>query len=676
MRGVAIALVVIGAIFQNGRITGGVDVCLAITGFLGATTLADKIRDPAAITRRLARSARRFVIPLIPLLLLVLLLIPHAIPTARQSLTAREVRAGALMAENLHLLVTGAGYEPPSMDASPLQHLWATSVQAQFLLLMTAIALMLSFAARTVEIHERTVLIGLLAILSGLSLTWACLGVAAGDPAVYFSTLARLWELTIPALLGLLIPFIRLSPTLRAILSWAGLALVLGGVFLGAGPSTIPAPQGAAGPILGICLFLIAGETRTSWGADRLIAAPPLRLLGDISYSLYLWHWPILVVALTAIGRHGASVNQGIGILAAVLLAGVAGHALFENHPSHLWVFTRPYLPLGIATCSAALVALTATGAVDVANRAAEARWQALNLQIEEEAEEEDRGDYPGSAVLQGAAIPALAPIHPIPRVRELDTSWHYKLNDRDQCIQRGAHSDVLICRHPHLSYGPLVVMVGDSRTGLWGQAFAEIAGEHHWNLIIMERRNCPFTADARGNAGGPDYGEPCRRWNDEVLADLIELRPLLVITQATRRTLEGESSTVEEFTPGMYEAIEELNSAGIHTLLMREATTADKEMADCVDEEREDLLQCSEDRSHFYDPSFDNIAPEDLDLDPEFAHIFDTSRYLCDDKTCFAELGNVRIHYDAVHLSGTITQTIAPYIDFELESFVPVLYR
>lgn len=278
---------------------------------------------------------------------------------------------------------------------------------------------------------------------------------------------------------------------------------------------------------------------------------------------------------------------------------------------------------------------------------------------------------YPGSAVLMGTEEPEPAPILPADDIRELDVPWAYKVHDAGPpCVSRGENTEPMFCEREDLSTGPLVLMMGGSHVSHWADAFADLAAERGWRLVVMERSGCHVTTDARGERGGFDFGEECRVWNEHAMPTVIDMDPDLVIAQGTTRLGGGEKPEI--LTIGTSEAIKRLSDAGIPVMLLRETTTLERGMRTCDRSDDEALRACTDDRSAYYSPEYDDATAEDLGFDPQLVTFFDSSQFLCTDTTCFAELGNVRVHRDDNHLTTVISRTIAPYLGIHLAEFRP----
>lgn len=678
-RGLAISLVVLFHIFGQGRVSGGIDIFLAITGFLAIPSLARRARAGYGgwlidIPQRIAGLSRRLIIPLVPMLAAVTVAVWIVLPLTGRAQALREIRASALFYENWELINSQLSYDAAGPLTSPLQHLWSTSIQGQFHLVMIAFVIAIAALATLLRqrAHMEYLLIGALAIITVASFFWAYHETGSDQARAYFSTLSRAWQLTGPGILGLTITRLRISSLTRAVMSWTGVAFIVTCPMLLDGAADFPGPR-ALWPIAGICLVLAAGDTRMPWGADRLLATAPFQRIGDISYSLYLWHWPVLILTMAALGITSVTLPIAALVLAVSLALGTFGYRVFEQAALRTAPLSRSYLPAAIgASAVLAVAAMTTVGVgktereinAELAGQLSPGAMAALNGEIDP--------DYPGAAIYHGFPTPASSPIKPSQDIRELDKPWQYYEHDSSECISRGDSVEASICTLDKDARGPLVVMLGGSHVGQWGDALAGIAVENGWNLITIERSGCLYTADPFGTQGGNDLSEDCATWNANARERVLELHPDLVVLQGTTRLSAGDG--YELATPGMLEAIGDLNANGISTFVLRETTTAEHAMAECVKGNDEHVRECFDERWRFYEPKYDGISAADLGLAPDMAYFFDTSPYLCEGERCFAEIGNVRTHRDFDHITARLSHTIAPYLRDELRAFRPDL--
>ena len=332
LRGIAIGLVVLFHVFV-GRVSGGVDVFLLLSGyfFLGSQ-LRYAARRNASLNPwwPLWRTVRR----LFPALAVVLVatvglawwLTPQLITP---ELTA-QLNASLLYYLNWELIDQQAAYAAASADTSPLQHLWSMSVQGQFYLFAIVFALFFAWlvSRRGWNSHRVRRLAGpILILLTVLSFAWACRHGFVGTPASYYSTFSRLWELTLGAVLVLYLPYLNLPRRLAGPATGLGLALIaVTGLII---PTSLAFPGPAALiPISGAVLIIAGGgHGRTA----KLMASKPAIWLGDVAYSLYLWHWPLLIILTTATGNETPPFWLGVLVVAFSLVLADVTHRFVET---------------------------------------------------------------------------------------------------------------------------------------------------------------------------------------------------------------------------------------------------------------------------------------------------------------------------------------------------------
>jgi peptidoglycan/LPS O-acetylase OafA/YrhL len=292
LRGAAV-LLVLAYHFWPATLRGyvGVDVFFAISGYLITAHLLREVDATGRVSLPAfwARRARR----ILPASLVVLL----ACSVATIAFVARlqwepsfeEIRASTLYVENWQLAYAAVDYLAADDATTPVRHFWSLSAEEQFYIAWPVLILAGAFAGR------RAIAV-VLAAVTVLSLAWSVHATATDPAAAYFVTPARPWEFGAGGLLALAVPAASAPGRARIALSWAGLAAIAAAA-VAYSPAT-PFPGVAALlPVLGTIAVMAAAAP-----------TPPLRLrpvqfLGDVSYSVYLWHWPLLVFAPILLDR-------------------------------------------------------------------------------------------------------------------------------------------------------------------------------------------------------------------------------------------------------------------------------------------------------------------------------------------------------------------------------------
>ena len=671
LRGVAIALVAIFHIWF-GRVSGGVDVFLALSGFFFGGRLLRAAVNPSgslAPGPELMRLVRRLLPALVVVLAASAVLTIIVQPETRWETFADQSLASLGYYQNWELANTASNYLRAGEAVSPLQHIWSMSVQGQFYIAFLALILGWAYLFRKpLGRHMRTSLILLLSALTIASFWYAIIAHNADQATAYYNSFARGWELLLGALVGALVPYVRWPMWLRTTLALAALAAILScGAFID-GVKEFPGPW-ALVPVGATMLFILSAANRIGDPhvqgdrlplPNRLLASAPFVSLGAMAYSLYLWHWPLLIFWLAYTGETRADFATGaVVLLASVVLAWLTTKFV-EDPLRYRGPVARPaaaVIPLRTRLRRPTIVLGSFVTLLGVALTATSFTWRE-HVTIQRASGKELSGlssrDYPGArALINHAKVPKL-PMRPT----VLEAKDDIPESTTDSCISDFDDTTVINCTYGDQSATRTIALAGGSHAEHWVTALDLLGRTHGFKVVTYLKMGCPLTTEAKPLVMGDNRAYPkCRTWNDRVMPKLLADHPDYVFTTSTRPW----NIKPGDVMPGTYIGIwKEFSDAGIPILAMRDTPwlVRDDEPffpADCL-ADGGDAISCGIDRSEVlsdHNPTLDFVAQFPL-LKP-----LDMSDAVCREDYCRAVEGNVLVYHDSHHFTTTYMRTM-----------------
>ena len=320
----------------------GVDIFFVISGFLITSLLLKEHAHTGRIS--LVDFYRRRIRRILPVSLLVLVVTAAIgyllLPSARALSTLWDGVYSALFVANWHFALVGTDYLQATNAISPLQHYWSLAVEEQFyfvwpflLIVIFALAGRRTLSARalitTVAVSTGVITLGFLA--------WSFFETSTSSAIAYFSTGARAWELGIGALLAASAPGIaNLPAALRPVLAWLGLVLIVASLVLISRDSPFPAPWGLL-PVAGSALVIAAGIGSSEQRLLFPLTNPLSRYIGKISYSLYLWHFPVVILLATVFATN-SPLYLPLALVLMVALSMFSFHFVEDPIRHSLWL--------------------------------------------------------------------------------------------------------------------------------------------------------------------------------------------------------------------------------------------------------------------------------------------------------------------------------------------------
>ncbi len=331
---VAVMLVVFSHLFnwpRGGFI--GVDVFFVISGFLITGSLLHTLEKTGRISfSSFYRRRIRRIVPAATLVLVTTCVAAYFIYTGnRFRSTGLDAIAAFLFVSNWRFGIEGTDYFNASGPVSPLQHYWSLSVEEQFYFVWPAVIFVIGVISARLAWKGKARLAlsaGVMGAVVAASFVYAVIDTAGNPTWAYFSTLTRVWELGIGALLAIAISFFERIPNrARPFIAWTGLiAITAGALVITETGGGFPAPW-AAVPVLGAALVIVAGVSGEQKSL-KLLTNRISTYVGDISYSLYLWHWPVIILLAAIMDRNGYYFSAAILLMFGL---SIAAYHFFEN---------------------------------------------------------------------------------------------------------------------------------------------------------------------------------------------------------------------------------------------------------------------------------------------------------------------------------------------------------
>jgi peptidoglycan/LPS O-acetylase OafA/YrhL len=583
LRAVAVLLVIAdhaGAAWLPGGFVG-VDVFFVISGFL-ITRLLVREADTTGRVRIgefYARRARRILPAATLVVLATMVYAASELSLSRVQQLRADATWSVFFAANVRFARLGTDYFAQGLEPSPFQHFWSLAVEEQFYLvwpiLLGLFPLVVVGRGWSPDARTRG-LTGILVAAIAVSLAWSLLQTAASPGTAYYASPARAWELAIGALLAVQEGMVAaLHRRIRWCLGGAGLlAVLIAAVGYGAG-SAFPGWR-ALLPVLGAAAIIAAG-TEGGAGPSRVLTVPPLPWLGDLSYSLYLWHWPIVVFG---VGQFARTTRFGVAapLLAATLLAGFLTYHLVENpiRRSPLWgrgsraLFLWP-VAVGIALVSMSLAEGHAAdllqarmgGGVEIAGSPAP-----IDHPVAPEHPRPAHGSRQPTATqpplaerladalrAADAGAPVPFPLTNLPQLPE------DALRLGPQCVAYPEETSTPVCPIGQRDAHRTMVVLGDSQVGEWIPAIDHLGRSRHFQVLPLIKLGCsPFDVPLVDGSGA-DYWQctEFRRWAADYITDV---DPDLVLV--------GSEATSGRLRPAPGLDLEETWAAGVSSLLDR----------------------------------------------------------------------------------------------------------
>jgi peptidoglycan/LPS O-acetylase OafA/YrhL len=633
----------------------GVDVFFVISGFLITRLLFESQRKHGRV--QLVEFYVRRMKRLLPAAALVTLAVLVAARLWSPPLQAKAVGHDAIYSAfygmNLHLAAQGNDYLHSNDAASPLTHYWSLSIEEQFYLGLPLLILALVLVNRT---YRRMALTGALALVVVVSLLRSITMTSSDSVGAYYSLSTRAWEFGIGGLIALLAPVMLKIPRVPAIAAgWLGLGMI---VVAGLKFDDNTAFPGSAAllPVLGTGLVIAAGARQHEAGAEGLLGSGPAQWVGKHSYSLYLWHWPVLIYLPLATHKSMSTFWTLVAVAIAVGLA-MLTYTHVETPIRELTmrrpVWLVPGLGLSATTALAAVVfsstlpALNGTGAPAEAAPVAAAGGPSQAASV--------------AATIEASLATVAAPSNLTPKLRDAA---------KDDAYNNGCHLDFLTVAQPACTFGKAdapaartMVLFGDSHAAQWFAPFSNLATARGWKLLERTKSGCPpAQITPRPDTLKRPYIE-CSQWRNDRVAEIVKLAPALVVVGQSDN-VPGVSMKDDEWTAATLATLTALRASGALVVLLGDNPVAPRDSVACVAGHLKDVRPCAYPRAQGYAAHPNRQAALATALTGAGFDLLPTVDWVCGATACPPIVGNLLVYRDDNHLTKTFASWLTPLLE------------
>lgn len=651
LRAIAVLLVVVYHIWPA-RLTGGyigVDVFFVISGFLITGQLTRELEKHSRINLAefWAKRIRRLLPASLFVLIVSAILTVVVMPIAYLHESLWDITASALYWQNWHLAASSVNYLA-SAGNSIAEHYWSLSLEEQFYVVWPLLLLGgVSLGARFGKAKRWRTLTATVLVIAGLSYVASIWFTSINPAEAYFVLFTRMWEFAAGALLILFPRWRATSRWVSNLVGLLGLGLILGSSVMLTADMAFPGWI-AIVPVVGTVAVLAISPQDKRLGVTRVLSTRPMRFIGDISYSLYLWHWPLIIVAPFIIGWGLGTVNRIILFVSCFVLAWLTKRFIedpFRRLPA--LVNRKPRFTFGWM-----LVSLGVVGALVVAVfTLVQPRYEVAAAELV--AVQTNPPECFGAAIISGCSNPELAGVViPDPGFGSADRPAH------EDCFVQLNVSALTSCTFGSSSAAaPRVALIGDSHAYQYIDALIRQAELNGWSLTTYLKGACPWTT-ALPKDSNPAFVASCREWRDNLAVELAERAPFdVIVTSALTSALVDASGSAKSAAEAAAEAWM-MQSRTARVVVIADNPTVGFDPNNC--------LRASTFEACSFGRSTGLVSPDPLGLAADLVPhsiVVDFTEVFCDSQRCDVVISGANVYRDQDHLTATFANTMGPTI-------------
>jgi peptidoglycan/LPS O-acetylase OafA/YrhL len=684
LRAIAVGLVLLyhaGFSWMKGGYVG-VDVFFVISGFLITSLLVREREDNGRISLSnfYSRRARR-ILPMSAVVVLFTLVasLQWLEPLRRQSLGVDAIGT-ATFSSNLIFADRGADYLQASLPPSPLQHYWSLAVEEQFYLVWPALIILVTLGVRHVRLR-----VGVLSALVAVSSFVACMMLMDSSPAwAFFSPHTRAFELALGALLAV-VPLTkhRVLRVSEIVLSWGGVVAVVAIAVLFSGTTRFPGPW-ALLPVVATAFVIRGGDAH--WGPRWLLRAPPMQWLGARSYSAYLWHWPVLILAEAAKGER-LTLSQASACIAISLALSELSFRFIEN-PIHI---NKKIVGLRAVALTASLIVVVVGSGLLMRNNppvlASSDIIETPTLDTTTTTVEQTPVDVATTLPPEPTA-PTLPPVTraitpvveslAIERVpQNLTPTLNKVYADEPEIYKNNCHVNFGTTQPKDCVYGnpessKVVGLYGDSHAAQWFPALKMAAEENDWKLIIYTKRGCPpANILTYSSVLGQTYTQ-CGEWRKNVKKKMKADGVKVVLVVHFDRLLSASNQLPiwqKDWREGLQTTIDDIRRLGAEPVLFADTPYPGRDVPTCLSSNINRVPNCALPVNRSFR---EDIVEVRADLSRvNNVPLLQIQDWFCTKNVCPPIVGNILVYRDDNHITTTYAEFLAPLMGSTLAPVV-----
>ena len=576
----------------------GVDIFYVISGFLITGLLLREIDRSGTINFKEFYS-RRFK-RLLPTSFFVLAITAVVswmlIPATMRTSLGRDVIAASLYVSNYLFAWWQADYQNLDATPSPVIHYWSLAVEEQFYLVWPLLILL--FFTLSKYLKNRMVLTYLVATITLASFIFSIYQTENSPIWAFYSLPTRAWELGLGALLVLVPPF-----KTRKFIGLIGFVLLIISAFLFNESTPFPGLN-AALPVIGTVLLI---ATINSWPPflNDVANSRFSQWLGEISYPLYLWHWPLLVLPSTYFARPLEVYERLLAIAATILLADLTHRFIEEPYRNKkilpLLVYKKAAYVTGISVFMGAVIMFTNSDKIDISG-------------------------------IKGAV--SLAQIKARPQIYD------------DGCHANYAQTQSGKCEYGKLDSNKTMVLYGDSHAAQWFPALIEIANRSGYKLISLTKSACPSVETVRRDQGGFKMSR-CVQWRENTIKRIQDIEPDVLIMSSFQYFAQPPqfNDRTQWWNEGQRKLLNQVKNSSPHLIYITDTPHPTRDIPACLS--NYSITEC-------------NTSERSKNLSIPGFKVIDPNPWLCSN-VCPAVKDGVVAYRDASHISVDISLALIP---------------